>query len=158
MDTHRAMNADSLEIIAFMLSEQQFCVRTTSIREIRGWAPVTPLPHTPPEVLGVMNLRGTVIPIVDLSIKLGMAATNANERSAIVVTSVEGETIGLMVDRVSDILTVLLSELQPVPTAAGIAATGYAEGILAHDKQMICFLNLEAIFAGVDPGDWNEAA
>lgn len=158
MDVYRVMSTDSLEIIAFMLSEQQLCVRTTSIREIRGWAPVTPLPHTPPEVLGVMNLRGTVIPIVDLSIKLGMAATRAKERSAIVVTSVKGKAIGLMVDRVADILTVSLSELQPVPTAAGIAATGYAEGILAHDKQMICFLNLEAIFAGANPNDWGEAA
>jgi purine-binding chemotaxis protein CheW len=154
VEAQRAKNLDTLEIIAFMLGDQQFCVRTTSIREIRGWAPVTPLPHTPPEVAGVMNLRGTVIPIVDLSIKLGMPAKSATERSAIVVTTVKGRTIGLMVDRVSDILTVSVSELQPVPPAAGIAATGYAEGILTHDKQLICFLNLEAIFAGVDPSDW----
>ncbi|WP_174062396.1 chemotaxis protein CheW [Agrobacterium larrymoorei] len=145
----------TLEIIAFMLHEQQFAVRTTSIREIRGWAPVTPIPHTPPEVLGVMNLRGTVIPIVDLSTKLGMAPTEATERSAIVVTSVKNRTVGLMVDRVSDILTVSAADLQPVPVAAGIAATGFAEGIFAKDKMMICFLNLDAIFATADPSRWD---
>ncbi|WLD96330.1 chemotaxis protein CheW [Agrobacterium leguminum] len=158
MNKMLARTNDSLEIIAFMLHEQQFAVRTTSIREIRGWAPVTPLPHTPPEVLGVMNLRGTVIPIVDLSVKLGMVAAEATERSAIVVTSVKGKTIGMMVDRVSDILTITESELQPVPVAAGIAATSYAEGIFARDKDMICFLNLDAIFAASEPGEWEKAA
>ena len=58
---------DTLEIIAFRLHEQEFCVKTTTIREIRGWAPSTPIPHSPPDVIGVMNLRGTVIPIIDLA-------------------------------------------------------------------------------------------
>jgi len=147
---------DALEIIAFMLHEQQFCVRTTSIREIRGWAPVTPIPHTPPEVLGVMNLRGTVIPIVDLAIKLGMPPAKTSERSAIVVTNVKGRTIGLMVDRVSDILTISGSELQPVPVGVGITSASYAEGIFARDKDMICFLDLEAIFASAM--DWADVA
>lgn len=141
-----------------MLHEQQFCVRTTSIREIRGWAPVTPLPHTPAEVLGVTNLRGAVIPIVDLAVKLGMTAARVSERSAIVVTSVQGRTIGLMVDRVSDILTVAAVDLQPIPLAAGLAAAGFAEGIFARDKDMICVLNLEAIFADTNPHAWEEAA
>jgi len=138
------------ELIAFMLHDQEFCVHTTSIREIRGWAPVTPLPHCPYDVLGVINLRGTVIPIVDLAIKLGMGPAKPTQRSAIVVTSVEGRMIGLMVDRVSDILTIPNSELQPVPSGAGIASSGYAVGIFARDKQMICFLNLEAIFGGAN--------
>jgi len=148
----------ALEIIAFMLHNQQFCVRTTSIREIRGWAPVTPLPHAPTDVLGVMNLRGTVIPIVDLSVKLGMPPTAASERSAIVVTNVSGKTIGLMVDRVSDILTVATGDLQPVPIAAGITSGSYAEGIFARDKEMICFLNLDAIFSADPTDEWGEAA
>ncbi|WP_313193779.1 chemotaxis protein CheW [Shinella zoogloeoides] len=156
METSLKAAADTLEIIAFMLHEQQFCVRTTSIREIRGWAPVTPLPHAPAEVLGVMNLRGTVIPIIDLSVKLGMAPAQSTERSAIVVTHVKGQTIGLMVDRVSDILTVTGAELQPVPVGAGVATESYAEGIIARDREMICFLDLEAIFANA--ADWPDAA
>ena len=63
---------ETLEIIAFRLHDQEFCVKTTTIREIRGWAPSTPIPHSPADVLGVMNLRGTVIPIIDLAHKLGM--------------------------------------------------------------------------------------
>lgn len=158
-DISAAVRADdALEIIAFLLNDQQFAVRTTAIREIRGWAPVTPIPHTPPDVLGVMNLRGTVIPIIDLSAKLGMPPAEASERSAIVVTSVKGKTIGMMVDRVSDILTVSAADLQPVPAAAGLATTGYAEGIFARDKMMICFLNLDAIFATAEPEEWGVEA
>ncbi|MEA3533904.1 chemotaxis protein CheW [Rhizobium sp. CC-YZS058] len=146
---------DALEIIAFMLHGQLFCVRTVAIREIRGWAPVTPLPHTSPEVMGVMNLRGTVIPIVDLAMKLGMPPAQTSERSAIVVTSVHGNTIGMMVDRVSDILTIASSDLQPIPAAAE-TAMGYAEGVFARDKDMICFLNLESIFSVDSAAAWGE--
>lgn len=148
----------ALEIIAFMLHEQQFCLRTISIREIRGWAPVTPLPQAPVEVMGVMNLRGSVIPIVDLSAKLGMEPGRVHARSAVVVTHVGDKTIGLMVDRVSDILTVPAESLQPVPAASGIAKAGYAQGIFAHEKQMICFLDLDAIFTGEGNGFLENAA
>ncbi|MCX8997167.1 chemotaxis protein CheW [Rhizobiaceae bacterium BDR2-2] len=157
MNAGNTVTDDTLEIIAFMLHEQQFCVKTTSIREIRGWAPVTPLPRAPADVMGVMNLRGTVIPIVDLAVKLGMAKAETSERSAIVVTSIKGMTVGLMVDRVSDILTVAAGELQPVPAGIG-TDTSYAQGIIARDKAMICFLNLEAIFADTDPEEWSVAA
>jgi purine-binding chemotaxis protein CheW len=137
-----------LEIIAFRLQAQEFCVRTTAIREIRGWVPATPLPHSPPEVVGMMNLRGTVIPIIDLARKLGMKAAEPTERSAIVVTEAGGMVIGLLVDGVSDILTLPSDLLQPIPSVEVSEATAYAEGIIAHDGKMICFLNLERMFGG----------
>lgn len=141
-----ASAAGFLEIIAFRLNDQSFCVKTRSIREIRGWAPVTPIPHAPYEVLGVINLRGTVIPIIDLAVKLGMPGTEASERSAIIVTDVNNMTLGLLVEGVSDILTVPVESLQPVPQSAGQAAK-FSEGILTHQDTMICFLNLEELFA-----------
>lgn len=158
MDISLRSDDQLLEIIAFMLHDQQFCVRTISIREIRGWGPVTPPPHTPPEVMGVMNLRGSVIPIVDLAVKLGMPPAQTTERSAIVVTNVRGRTIGLMVDRVSDILTVSTSDLQAVPAAVGLSTSGYAEGIFARGKDMICFLNLDGIFASNAAEAWEDVA
>lgn len=141
-----ANNGKMLEIIAFRLHSQQFCVRTTSIREIRGWGPATPLPHTSPDVLGVMNLRGIVIPIIDLARRLGMAKTAPNERSAIVVAEVHEMVIGLLVDGVSDILTVGEDLLQPVPEVSMSSAASYADGIITHQNAMICFLNLDRMF------------
>lgn len=137
---------DTIEIIAFRLHDQEFCVRTTTIREIRGWGPATPLPHTPADVIGVMNLRGSVIPIIDLATKLGMESTEPNERSAIVVAEVHGIAMGLVVDRVSDILTIAASLLQSVPEIGVSSSMRYAEGIIAQPGSMICFLNLENMF------------
>lgn len=156
MNAVQMSSEEVLEIIAFRLHAQEFCVRTTSIREIRGWAPVTPIPHSPYDVIGVMNLRGTVIPIVDLAVKLGMHNTEVNERSAIVVADIKGMTVGLLVDRVSDIMTIPASRLQPVPAAAG-SSGAFSDGLIAHDNAMICFLNLERMFdAGGD--DWGMVA
>ncbi|MEX3010988.1 chemotaxis protein CheW [Hoeflea sp. TYP-13] len=142
-----------LEMIAFRLHDQEFCVKTTTIREIRGWAPSTPIPNSPPEVIGVMNLRGTVIPIIDLAYKLGMPSVEANERSAIVVAELHDMVVGMLVDRVSDILTVNGNEIQPVPEVSTSFDRGSSEGIITGENGMICFLNLARMFAKKDIND-----
>jgi purine-binding chemotaxis protein CheW len=144
--TSPSFSGDTLEIIAFRLHDQEFCVKTTTIREIRGWAPSTPIPHSPADVIGVMNLRGSVIPIIDLAFKLGMKSTVANERSAIVVAEVHNMVIGMLVDRVSDILTISSSQVQPVPEVTASFDRTYCEGIIASENGMICFLNLAKMF------------
>lgn len=148
--THSQATNDPIEIIAFYLGDQQFCVRTTSIREIRGWAKSTPLPHASPEVMGMMNLRGVIIPVINTARKLGQSWSSPTERSAIVVAELGGAVFGLMVDRVSDILTLDQSMIQPVPEMSAGYDKGYVEGIFAHQGEMICFLNLDRMFA--EPG------
>lgn len=136
----------AMEIIAFRLHDQEFCVRTTSIREIRGWVPSTPLPHSPIEVLGVMNLRGNVIPIIDVARKLGMPPSEPTPRSAIIVAEVGSLVVGLVVDQVSDILTVARERIQPVPAISLSQGNDYSEGIINHEGTMICFLAVDRMF------------
>lgn len=145
-----ARSGETIEIIAFRLHGQEFCVRTITIREIRGWGPAVPIPNSTREMLGVMNLRGTVIPIIDLACKLGMEGTVPNERSAIVVAEIHGMAVGLVVDQVSDILTVPFESLQPVPDMNAGAATDYSDGFIVQTTGMICFLNLDRMFEGLD--------
>jgi purine-binding chemotaxis protein CheW len=135
-----------MKVVAFRLRDQEFCVRTTAIREIRGWAPSTPIPHAPPGVIGVMNLRGSVIPIVDLARKLGLPSAEPDARSAIIVSEVHGMIIGLLADRVSDILTVSRSEIQPVPELASSYDNSFSEGIIMQAESMICLLDLSKMF------------
>lgn len=152
-------SAPSVDIIAFHLHDQEFCVKTTTVREIRGWAPCTPIPHAPENVLGVMNLRGTVIPIVDLAGKLGMLSNRGNERCAIVVADVQNVIIGLVVDRVSDILTIDEKRVQPLPPLAVAFDARFTRGMIAQETGMTCFLDLTAIFSGSDlPEDFGNAA
>ncbi|MGO7136452.1 chemotaxis protein CheW [Rhizobium leguminosarum] len=136
----------TFEIIAFRIADQEFCVRTTAIREIRGWGPSTAVPHSPPDIIGVMNLRGSVIPIIDLAYKLGMKSTEATERSGIVVAEVHGMVLGLVVDGVSDLLTIPTDQVQPVPEITTSFDRSVAEGIITHDSGMICFLSLSRLF------------
>ncbi|PZM14520.1 chemotaxis protein CheW [Rhizobium tubonense] len=139
-------SGETLEILAFRLNDQEFCVPTIAIREIRGWGAATPIPHAPADVVGVMNLRGAVIPIIDLALKLGMNSTTPTERSAIVVAEINRVAMGLVVDSVSDILTIDAALLQPVPNMNVPGGTTYSDGIIAHQNSMICFLNLERMF------------
>ncbi|UJW77769.1 chemotaxis protein CheW [Rhizobium sp. SL42] len=148
--TSASSQQTTLEIIAFHLGNQQFCIKTTSIREIRGWAAATPLPHAPPHVLGVMNLRGSVIPVIDLAAKLAVPNAVDTSRSAIVVVEVGQGVLGLVVDQVSDILSIGTDRIQPVPDFAASFDPAFSYGIIPHEHSMVCFLNLDHMFASLD--------
>jgi purine-binding chemotaxis protein CheW len=124
-----------------------FCVNIMAVREIRGWAPSTTLPHTPPHVLGVINLRGSVIPVIDMAIRLGLKPIEPTERSAIIVTNIAGKLVGLLVENVSDMITVKEADLQPAPDVLPAAERALTKAIIPVDQQMICYLDLDALFA-----------
>lgn len=132
------------ELIAFRLGAQEFCIDVTDVREIRGWSPATPLPHAPTFVLGVINLRGAVLPVIDLAGRLEMAPAEPGARHVIVVVEIERRVLGLLVDAVSDILSVSTEEMRPAPHLnAGVAV---ATGVLAIDGRMICLIDMERLF------------
>jgi purine-binding chemotaxis protein CheW len=133
------------ELIAFRVGDQEFCVNVMAVREIRGWTPVTPLPHSPPYLMGVINLRGAVLPIMDLSHRLGMRPAQPTARHVIIVAQVKKKIVGLLVDAVSDILTVSDQHIQPTPEVSSDLERLYARGILAIDRRMICLIELGAL-------------
>ena len=134
------------ELIAFRIGDQEFCVNIMSVREIRGWTPATPMPHAPSYVLGVINLRGVVLPIVDMSLRLGMKPVEPTVRHVIIVAQVGSRVVGLLVDAVSDILTVTDENVQPTPDIANDAEKAYARGIFAIEGRMICLIDLHSLF------------
>lgn len=138
------------ELIAFRIGEQEFCVNIMSVREIRGWTPATPMPHAPQYVLGVINLRGAVLPIIDLAHRLGMKPAEPTVRHVIIVAQVGMKVVGLLVDAVSDILTVTDENVQPTPDIASELEKNYARGILAIEGRMICMIELEALFPQIE--------
>ncbi|OWV96655.1 chemotaxis protein CheW [Rhizobium sp. R72] len=140
------LNERDRELIAFRVGDQEFCVNIMSVREIRGWTPATAMPHSPSYMKGVINLRGAVLPIIDLSARLGMKPAVPSQRHVIIVAQVYQKVVGLLVDAVSDILSVTEDNVQPTPEIASELQRQFARGILAIDKRMICLLELEAIF------------
>ena len=134
------------EMVVFRVGEQEFCIDVVKVREIRAWTPATPIPQTPPFVRGVVNLRGTVLPIVDFSARLGFGATEPTSRYAILVVEVRESLIGLLAEGVSEILTIDQSVIQPTPDVASRAAKHFVSGIIAIDGRMISLIDLYAVF------------
>lgn len=152
--TGKALSHGGRELIAFRIGDQEFTVNVMSVREIRGWTTATPMPHTPSYMKGVINLRGAVLPIVDLSHRLGMKPAEPTARHVIIVAQVRDRIVGLLVDAVSDILTVTEDKIQPTPEIASDLERSFARGILAIEERMICLIELEAVF----PENESEAA
>jgi len=142
--------ADARELISFRIEDQEFCVDIMSVREIRGWSPASPMPHSPPYVRGVINLRGAVLPVIDLRARLGQGVAEPTERSVIIVARVGERTAGLLVDAVSDILTVSGAALQPPPDVGCETAKSFIRGILAIDGRMISLISMDDILPARD--------
>ena len=134
------------EIVSFRLGEEEFGVEIMSVREIRGWSKATPLPHSPPYVRGVINLRGAVLPVIDLNQRFGEAPSDPSSRHVVIVVQVENAQFGLLVDAVSDILHVTQEDLQDTPDVATGEARAFIRHLVALDDRMIRLIALESIF------------
>src|SRR4051794_18257547 len=106
-DAAKTSSSAKRELIAFRVADQEFCVDIMQVRDIRGWTPTTAIPHSPHYVRGLINLRGAVLPVIDLAARFGLPLTAPTSRNVIVFAETKRQTVGLLVDAVSDILTVV---------------------------------------------------
>lgn len=145
MSESRNEDAAARELIAFRVGAQEFCVNVMAVCEIRGWTPATALPHAPRFMRGVINLRGTVLPIVDFATRLGLVPTEPTARHVVIVAQVNQQQIGLLVDAVSDILTVNDASIQPTPEIASDLVKQFVRGLLPVDGRMISLVSLDHV-------------
>lgn len=138
-------NTKELEFVTLIAGGQNFCIEITQIREIRRWSPVTILPHSPDHVLGVINLRGSVIPIVDLAAKLGFKKITPTERHVIIITSIDETIVGLLVESVSEILGVSADMVRETPRGPEDATTQAILGVIALGEDMTKVINLATL-------------
>lgn len=136
---------DVRELIAFCIDGQEFCIDIMDVREIRSWTPATPMPHAPDFVRGLINLRGAVLPVVDLSRRLGLRAAEPTARHAIIVVEMRAQSIGLLVQSVSDILTVDAASIQPPPEIGGELASRFVRGLLTIEGRMLTLIATDDI-------------
>ncbi len=125
------------DVIAFKLTDQDFCIDIGLVREIRGWSPTTVLPHAPHYVRGVINLRGSVVTVVDLSARLGFGASEPTHRHVVIIAMHEGRIVGLLADLVSDIVTISDDSIQAVPDIASDPAHEFISGMITFDDGRI---------------------
>jgi purine-binding chemotaxis protein CheW len=137
------------EYITFRIGQQYFCVDIMSVREIRGWTPATALPRAPGFVLGVINLRGVVLPVIDLGDRLGFAPAEPTPRHVIIVAMTGRQIIGLLVDAVSDIVALANSNVQATPDVGSDAAQAFVTGVMAIEDRMVSVIALENVMPNV---------
>lgn len=136
----QTQSSEPQEFIAFHIGEQTYCIDIMAVREIRGWTPATPLPHAPSFVRGVINLRGAVLPVVDLSARLGLPTKEPTARHAVIVVQYDGQFVGLLVEAVSNIIMIPPNAIQPTPEVASELSRSFIKGIVAAEKEVISVL------------------
>ena len=133
------------ELVTFRVGNQDFCIDIMLVREIRGWTPATILPHAPSYVLGVINLRGSVVPIVDLSARLGLRASVPDDRHVIVIAVIENQTVGFLVNSVSDIISIDQVDIQGTPDVTSETTRAFIEGVIVTEERMLRVIDIKTV-------------
>ena len=137
--------ADGGQFLAFRLGDEEYGLEILRVQEIKGYSKITPLPNTPPEIKGVMNLRGAVVPIIDLRARLGLVEAEYTVFTVIIVVTVGTKVVGLVVDAVSDVLDVDSKVVSPPPDLGAGVDVSFLTGIARTGERLVSLLNVDRL-------------
>ncbi len=154
--TQDATVPGSQQVLTFVLGGETYGVDILRVQEIRGWSAVTKIPHAPPQVLGVLNLRGSIVPIVDMRMQFNLERAEYTAITVIIVLSVQSRTgrrdFGVVVDGVSDVVTVNEAQVKPAPDLGSRAATEHIRGLMPVSDRRGVVLDIDRLIGGQLPG------
>jgi purine-binding chemotaxis protein CheW len=130
------------QFISFAIGEDQYGVDIMAVREIKGWSEITHLPRQPEYVRGVLNLRGAIVPIIDLRCRFGQGQTEASPLHIVIIVQIATRLVGLLADRVLDIVSFEASQVQPVPRIASGTRVNFLAGLVTIESGMIALIDL----------------
>lgn len=138
-------SSENYELIAFCVGDQEFCIDIMRVREVRGWSEATILPQTPSYIRGVINLRGIVLPIIDLALYLEIPEVKPTERNVVIVVQSSKKQVGILVDSVSDILATSKNMIQSIADVPSSHTKNFISGLLTVNGRMISLITLGGI-------------
>jgi purine-binding chemotaxis protein CheW len=142
------------QVISFAIGNDQYGVDIMAVREIKGWTDITHLPKQPDYVRGVLNLRGVIVPIIDLRCRFGQGMTEATPLHIVIIVHIGSKPIGLLADRVLDIVSLDESQVQPVPRIAHSNRINFLSGLVTIEGAMIALIDLQNLLSGsMDSGE-----
>ena len=139
---NESLASGRVEFISFSIGEEQYGVDIMAVREIKGWTEITHLPKQPDYVRGVLNLRGVIVPIIDLRCRFGQGFTEATPLHIVIIVQIGTKPIGLLADRVLDIVSLDPSQIQPVPRIAQASRVEFLSGLVTIENAMIALIDL----------------
>lgn len=133
------------EYLTFLLGTEEYGIEILKVQEIRGYDAVTKIANTPDFIKGVINLRGTIVPIVDLRVRFKLGKVEYNEFTVVIILSLGGRVVGIVVDGVSDVMTLQPSQIRPVPDLVATIDTKYLIGLGTLDSRMLILVDIERL-------------
>jgi purine-binding chemotaxis protein CheW len=143
--TDEAAAADAVQFISFAIGEEYYGVDIMAVREIKDWTAIRHLPNQPDYVRGMCNLRGVFIPIVDLRCRFGQGLTEPTPLHVFIIVQIGRQQVGLLADRVSDIVSVERASIKPVPAVDDTAGHGFLSGLVTVEAATIGLIDLDRI-------------
>jgi purine-binding chemotaxis protein CheW len=154
-----ASNGKVSEYLTFQLGGESYGIEILKVQEIRGYEKPTSIANAPPFIKGVINLRGVIVPILDLRIKFRLAEPRYDEFTVVIILNVAGRVLGVVVDAVSDVVALGPDTIRPTPGfAASVFDTKYITGLGTVDGRMVILLDIEMLVTGADMALVDEAA
>jgi purine-binding chemotaxis protein CheW len=138
---------DLNQFVSFAIGDDQYGVDIMAVREIKGWSQICALPGQPDYMRGVLNLRGVMVPIIDLRCRFGQGMTEATSLNIVIVVQIDGRPVGLLADRVLDIVNVEPAKVQSVPRVAEVARVDFLSGLVTVETGMIALIDLSRLLA-----------
>ena len=138
------------QFISFAIGDEQYGVDIMAVREIKGWSEITHLPKQPEYVRGVLNLRGVIVPIIDLRCRFGQGLTEATALHIVIIVQIAARQVGLLADRVLDIVSFETAQIQSVPRVANGTRIGFLSGLVTIESGMIALIDLPNLLSIAD--------
>jgi purine-binding chemotaxis protein CheW len=153
MSVIKAVNdVPALEFLAFTLGTEEYGVDIQKVQELRGYDAVTRIANAPDYIKGVVNLRGIIVPIVDMRMKLGVTAPTYDQFTVVVILTINNSVMGMVVDSVSDVTTLTPEQIRPAPAMGGSMDARYMVGIGIIDERMLILVDIERMMSDDDLG------
>lgn len=143
---------DTLEFLAFTLGAEEYGIHLDNVQELRRYGSVVPVANKPPFIKGTVNLRGVVAPVIDIRGKFNLRPLDCNEATVVLIININGRVIGMIVDSVSDVVTVTMDQLRPAPIMGSTLSKEYLLGLGITDDRMLVLINIDRLMSGDDIG------
>ena len=140
------------ELLTFTLGAEEYAIDILKVQEIRGYDAITRIANTPPFLKGVVNLRGTIVPIVDMRLKFNLGRADYDEFTVVIILNVGRRVIGIVVDGVSDVVGLSDEQIKPTPNFPDYLDTSYIIGLGTVDQRMLILMDIEKLMLGKDMG------
>ena len=142
----------ALEFLSFTLGQEDYGIDIQKVQELRGYDTVTRIANAPEHIKGVVNLRGIIVPIVDMRIKFNLGAPTYDEFTVVIILNIGGRVMGMVVDGVSDVITLKPEQIKPAPSIGSVLDTEYLMGLGTLDERMLILIDLDRLMSSDEMG------